>query len=141
VAERVWLHGALKTPEKSPEYTGVTDDNYYNLRAFITGAETGKGTITVLDRTDLFSPVTLGTRVPEGRFEFFRNMTAVGYLDDFDDENGTGTLNVYQTRIGANSAVSKNVNEYSELLWPYEGVIYSVKKGDQYSLWAARAKP
>lgn len=141
VATRVWLRGAVKTPEKVPELTGVTDDRYYNLRAFLTGAETGKGPITILDRTKLFESYTVGTGVPEGRFDFFRNMTALGYLDDFDDENGTGTLHVFQTRIGADSKVSDFVNEYTELLWPYQGVIYSIKRGEEYSLWAARAKP
>jgi hypothetical protein len=65
----------------------------------------------------------------------------MGYIDEFDVDQGTGTLKVFQTRVGATSTVAKSVNEFAELLWPYEGVIYSVKKDDKYSIWAARAKP
>jgi hypothetical protein len=145
VAEGVAVSGAVKTPEKNPELTGVTDDRYYDLRAFLTNVEvvdgTPAGTIALLNRNNLDSLQPLGTRVPADKFDFFRNMTAVGYLDKYDTATGTGALTVYQTRIGATSVVAKNVNEYSELLWPWEGVIYSVKVGESYSIWAARAKP
>jgi len=141
VAERVWLNEHVQIPTKEKELTGVTDDRYYNLRAFRTQAESGTGPITLLDRTNLFAPHSIGKVVADERYAFFRNMTALAYLEAIDNATGTGTLNVYQTRIGANSVVSKSVNEFAELLWPYQGVIYSVKQGDQYSLWAARAKP
>jgi hypothetical protein len=145
VVDRLAIGGVVKVPEKGgpngTDYSGITDDSYYNLRAFLTDIVDGAGSITLFDPTKLDSLVKFGTRVPDGRFDFFKNMTAVAYLDDIDSKTGTGTLSLFQTRIGALTTVSKNALEYSELLWPYEGIIYTVLEGDKYSLWAARAKP
>ncbi|HEY5959280.1 MAG TPA: hypothetical protein VIV60_22135, partial [Polyangiaceae bacterium] len=130
-----------KAPVRDPDLTGITDQSYFNLSAYSIPDDQDQPTIALLDPARLDSPITLGKSVPESKFGFFKNMTAVGYLDSFDPEADTGTLTVYQTRIGATSVVSKNVNDFAELLWPYEGVIYSVKQGDNYSTWAARSKP
>lgn len=141
VFQRYPVDAKVKSPEADPAFDGITDARYFDLRAFIGERNDSMGKVTVLDRNDITKPLTLGTKVPTDMFEFFRNMPALGYIDEFDLEKGTGTLNVFQTRVGANSTVSKDVNEFAELLWPYEGVIYSVKKDDKYSIWAARAKP
>jgi hypothetical protein len=129
------------TPARDPLLTGITDERYFSLAAYSVLDGEAKPTIALLDPANLEAPLKFGKSVPEGKFEFFKNMTAVGYYDNFDPETETGTLTVYQTRIGATSVVAKNVNEFAELLWPYQGVIYSVKKGDSYSIWAARSKP
>ncbi|HMA97744.1 MAG TPA: hypothetical protein VKP30_33895, partial [Polyangiaceae bacterium] len=141
IIERFPLTTKIKTPERDPSFTGVTDARYYDLRAFLSDRNGNVGTITVLDRADFRRPLTLGNRVPLDRFGFFRNMTAIGYIDNYNPQTDTGALTVYQTRHGASSVVAKDVYEFSELLWPYEGVIYSVKKDGKDSIWAARAKP
>jgi hypothetical protein len=141
ILEHIQAGSSAKAPFRDPELTGITDQHYFSLSAYSVADDQGKPTIALLDPTHLESPIKFGKSVPQNKFEFFKNMTAVGYLDSFDPETDTGTLNVYQTRIGATSVVSNNVNEFAELLWPYEGVIYSVKKGDSYSTWAARSKP
>lgn len=142
VVQRYPVDAKVKAPRADPSFDGITDTRYFDLRAFIgERSENGLGTITLLNRNDITQPLSLGSKVPAEMFEFFRNMPALGYIDEFNVDLGTGTLNVFQTRVGAASTVARNVNEFAELLWPYEGVIYSVKKDDKYSIWAARAKP
>lgn len=140
IAERVSTRAPGK-PRRDPQLTAITDERYFDLRAYSLRSDVGNSVVGLLDGRRLDSLYKLGTNVPPAQFKFFSNMTAIGYLDRFDDDRGTGSLSVYQTRIGATSIVSKDVNEFTELLWPYEGVIYSVKQDDKYSLWAARAKP
>lgn len=141
VAEHVSARNAPRAPFRDPQLTDISDGRYFDLRAYSLRNDTGAPVVGLVDNGRIDALTTLGTNVPDGKFDFFRNMTAIGYLDKYDSETDTGTLSVYQTRIGAKSSVASNVNEFTELLWPYEGVLYSVKQGDQYSLWAARAKP
>jgi hypothetical protein len=141
VAEHIGASSSVKTPIVDPTYDGVKYPGYFNLQAFLTNSVDGVGTLTLLDHGNLGALLPLEGKVSDGKFDFFRNMAAISYFDQYDPVEGTGTLNVYQTHVGARSVVSKNVNEYAELVWPYEGVIYSVKEGSSYSLWSARAKP
>lgn len=140
IAKDVPLRSKRVSPERDPELEGVDDADYYNLGALVTdvGEQTGTLGLMQRDKPKSLEPLAMGVRV--GNFEFFRNMAAIGYLDEFDAEARTGRLVVHQTTLDVGSVVSENVQEFTELLWPWEGVLYTVQKGDDYSLWAARAK-
>lgn len=125
----------------STEYLdgSITDPEYLKLTATVYDVEGRIGTLGLAPGPGLpFEP--LATGVPQGRFGFFRRMSAIGYLSDWDLEFGGGTLALYQTHLQATSVVAKGVAEFTELLWPYEGVLYTVPSGDNEGIWVARAK-
>jgi hypothetical protein len=140
VASRVPLGSKLVSPQRDPYLDGVEDQDYYGLAALVTDVDDGLGSLSLMTRTKPRTIETIADDVPVGDFTFFKNMAAVGYLDRFDVESGSGRLVVHQTTLEAKSVVAEDVVDFSELLWPHEGVIYTARKGDKYSLWSARAK-
>jgi hypothetical protein len=140
IAEKVPLNSKIVSPERDPYLDGVKNEDYYELAAVVSNVEGDVGELGMMTRAKPKTLATLAEQVHVGDFRFFQNMAALGYLDEFDEKTGTGRLVVHETTLGAPSIVSKNVLEFSELLWPWEGVIYTVKDGEDYSLWAARAK-
>ena len=140
IAEGVTLNSKIVAPMVDPYLDGVSDKDYYGLGAFVSNYNTGYGDLGIMTRAKPTTLAQVGHKVRVANFEFFRNMAALAFLDEFDDKAGTGRLVVHQTTLNADSVVSSNVVDFTELLWPYEGVIYTAKKDGKYSLWAARAK-
>jgi hypothetical protein len=140
IAKQVSLDSRLVSPEHDPNLTGVSDPNFYKLAAFVSKVDGELGELGLMTRATPTTLRALSSQVRVGNFEFFQNMAAIGYLDQFNEDTKTGRLVVNQTTLDAQSIVSKNVVEFTELIWPWEGVLYTVKEGDAYSLWAARAK-
>jgi len=121
-----YLEGAIDSPQ------------YLSERALVYNVDSWVGTLGIAPEGEPF--VDLAEGVPLRYFRFFRRMAAIGYLDQWDAETGTGRLSVHQTDLGATSHVSDHVLEFAELLWPYEGVLYTVRDGDRTGVWVARAK-
>jgi hypothetical protein len=140
IAEGVPRESKIVSPVPDPYLDGVEDESYYGLGAFVSNVKGKLGDLGVMTRSKPKTLHKLASDVRVGNFSFFQNMTALGYLDSFNEEDRTGRLVVHEVSLDAPSIVSKNVLEFSELLWPWEGVIYTVKDGEDYSLWAARAK-
>ncbi|MGC4067865.1 MAG: hypothetical protein QM784_25075 [Polyangiaceae bacterium] len=140
IGSRVPVGSKLVSPERDPYLDGVEDQDYYGLAALVTDVEEGRGSLNLMTRNKPKTIESIADDVPVGDFTFFKNMAAVGYLDRYDEKTFAGRLVVHQTTLSAKSVVADDVGDFSELLWPYEGVIYTARKGDKYSLWAARAK-
>lgn len=140
VAEKVSLKTTMVSPSVDPEIEGVTDPEYFKLASLLYEFDDGLGTLGLLTKSDPTSLRKLASDVPSSRYEFFQDIPAIGYITAWDRDAGTGEFRVYNTKLETTSAISRNVAEFTELLWPYDGVLYTVREGDEESIWIARAK-
>jgi hypothetical protein len=140
VAEKVSLETTMVSPAVDPEIEGVTDPEYFKLASLLYEFNDGLGKLGLLTRSDPNSLFELASDVPASRYEFFQDIPAIGYIKAWDRKAETGDLMIYNTKYETTSAISQNVVEFTELLWPYDGVLYTVRQGDDESIWIARAK-
>jgi hypothetical protein len=113
--------------------------------AVITNATSGVGELQLMRMPNPTSPgpaqpVTLATGVPVGRVALFEEMTAIGYLENWDKTLGQGRLAVQELSLGALTNISDEVSDFQELKWPSPGVIYVIDRGDRAGIWVAKAK-
>ncbi len=82
----------------------------------------------------------IASGVPAASYQFFDKMPAIGFLENWNRESGTGQLALYNTELGAHNVIASDVREFIEMLWPNVGVLYVVPTGDNQGIWIARAK-
>jgi len=140
VASGVPFDSTLLAPVVDPDIDGVTDPGYFEKSALLYDVTEGLGTLGLLTRADPGSLIELGRGVQPSRFEFFQRTPALGYISGFDRETRIGTLHVYNTELGIRSDITERAVEFTELMWPFDGVLYTVRDGEDESIWAARAK-
>jgi hypothetical protein len=101
----------------------------YDRVTVLTGSNGITGTLSVLDPDDFTEDLRVeGAAVNGWRFSYYA--PALGYLDQYDEESQTGTLNVWVAPTGDHDEVDIDVAEFLELYWPDWGVLYTIHGGD-----------
>lgn len=114
-------------------------------KATITGSDGTLGDLTLLryppsSSAGPESPRVISENVPIGRYRFFTYMSALAYTDSWDLEHEVGRLGLYQLDLEAKTFISDGVREFTEIFWPWEGVMYVIPDGDRAGIWVTRAK-
>jgi len=105
----------------------------------LSGSNGVTGTLSVLDPDDFAEHLRVeGAAVNGWRFSYYAQ--ALGYLDQYDEENQTGTLNVWVVPTGDRDEVDINVAEFLELYWPDWGVLYTIWSKDGDGIFFAEVK-
>jgi hypothetical protein len=68
---------------------------------------------------------------------FSQQAPALGYVRDWDDTLGAGTLTAWITATGQLIDVDTGVTEFDELIWPEPGIVYAVRTPERAGLWTA----
>jgi hypothetical protein len=111
----------------------------YDRVTILTGSNGVTGTLSVLDPDDFTEQLRIeGAAVNGWRFSYYAQ--ALGYLDQYDEENQTGTLNVWVAPTGDRDEVDINVAEFLELYWPDWGVLYTIWSEDGDGIFFAEVK-
>lgn len=85
-------------------------------------------------------PVPLASGVSIGKFGFFEHMTAIGYIENWDKKLRQGHLVVKELTLDAITEISDEVQDFQEIQWPSEGIMYVIWNGDRAGIWVAKAK-
>lgn len=113
-------------------------------KAVITNAKDRIGDLTLIrypaTAAGPASPRVIASQVPVGKYQFFKYMNAIVYTSNWNTSTGKGELNLHQLDIDAVTTISEEVNEFLEITWPWEGVVYLIPDGDRAGIWVARAK-
>jgi hypothetical protein len=102
----------------------------------LTDPQEDLGTLVVLDTATLAEAL----RVPgvhRQTLRFSRQVLALGYIHDWDDALGAGTLTTWIPELGEQIDVDTGVAEFGELFWPERGIVYSVRTPERAGLWTA----
>ncbi len=113
--------------------------------AVITNATEGIGDLQLMRMPSPTSqgpaqPVTLASGVPTGKLGFFEHMTAIGYIENWDKKLRQGHLVVKELTLDAITDISDEVQDFQEIQWPSEGIMYVIWNGDRAGIWVAKAK-
>ena len=83
--------------------------------------------------------VARGVHHPAHAFldETERFLPGIGFLDQYDDETGTGRFQYTNLELEFTSIVSEGVSDFT---YAGNGILYSVPYGDKAGIWLARAK-
>jgi len=111
----------------------------YDRVTVLAGSDGFTGTLTVLDPAGFTEDLRVeGAAAGGWRFSYYA--PALGYLDQYDQENRVGTLNVFVIPTGDHDEVDVNVSEFLELYWPAWGVLYAIGAGDSAGIFFAEVK-
>ncbi|MDC3989326.1 hypothetical protein [Polyangium jinanense] len=94
------------------------------------------GTLVVYDRNTLAEALRI-PRVHSSTPTFARQVAALGYVHDWDDALGEGTLGVWIPYNGQQIDVDTGVTEFTEIFWPEPGILYAVRAPERAGLWTA----
>ena len=81
----------------------------------------------------------LASDVALGSFEYYDQMNAIGYIDQWDGDRGAGRFVVHDFGLDADYNLADSVREQFAVSWPWVGVVYAVADGDQQGIWAQKA--
>lgn len=80
----------------------------------------------------------LAENVAARSFQFYSELPAIGYLDEWDPTRGAGRFVVHDIDTNIRYTVDEAVREQHSVSWPWVGVIYAIAAGDRQGIWSAR---
>ncbi|HEX2873627.1 MAG TPA: hypothetical protein VHP33_20350 [Polyangiaceae bacterium] len=82
--------------------------------------------------------IASGVTPESPRFAWF--MPALLFIEDWDADERTGALTAYNYELDARTTIAEGVSSFDLTSYPWEGVIYTVPKGESRGIWFSRAK-
>ncbi|MDI3288990.1 hypothetical protein [Polyangium sp. 15x6] len=104
--------------------------------ATLVDAQEDVGTLVVFNMETMAEDLRV-PRVRRATADFSGQVPALGYVHDWDDALGAGTLGVWIPYNGQQIDVDTGVNEFSEIYWPEPGIVYAVRAAERAGLWTA----
>ncbi|MDI1444163.1 hypothetical protein [Polyangium sp. 6x1] len=94
------------------------------------------GTLVLFDSGTLAESLRV-PRVHRSTPRLARQASALGYVRDWDDALGAGTLEAWISDRDQQIEVDTGVAEFGEVFWPKPGMVYAVHAPERAGLWSA----
>jgi hypothetical protein len=82
----------------------------------------------------------VGDDVPPDLVLFSWFMPALVFIEHWNADTRTGDLVAYNYALDARSKIAEGVSSFDLTSYPFDGVVYTVPRGDAQGIWFSKAK-